>query len=299
MDTEVLDRAEVATEKKLVWVNILWFGITTLLAVIGLPLYIYYYNFSVSAWVIFGVWSVGTMMAITLGYHRLFAHRAFKSNRLLVFLNLLFGAAAFKGSALEWASQHRDHHRYTDTPRDPYNIKQGFWYAHMGWFLFHKHEKNLENVTDLSADPMVTNQHRYWGIWAWGAGVVLPLVIGLLCGDFWGVFFLAGVARFVVISQSVFLINSACHYFGKPNYDVNSSAKDSWVCALLTHGEGYHSYHHRFPSDYRNGVKWHHWDPTKWMVKAFSWIGWTWDLKVMPKKSIDEARQKARMALSV
>ena len=107
-----------------------------------------------------------------------------------------------------------------------------------------------------------------------------------LTGSFWGAFFLGVCARLFFIHQAVFCINSACHTFGKPTYDLEGTAKDSWVCAILTNGEGYHSYHHRFPSDYRNGVRWYQWDPTKWVVKFLSWVGLTQDLNRTPEVQI-------------
>lgn len=280
-------------QQKLIWTNILWFGMTALIAIVGLPIFIWRKGLVPADWYLFTFMSVVTMMATTFGYHRLFAHRTFKANRFMIFLSLFFGAGAFEGSAAEWASQHRIHHKYIDTERDPYNVKQGFWHAHMGWFLFHQHEHDFENVKDLTTDALVMNQHKYWGLWAWGAGILFPLFVGLLYGNFWGAFFLAVAGRLVFISQSVFLINSACHYFGKPTYDPTSSAKDSWICALVTHGEGYHSFHHRFPSDYRNGIQWYHWDPTKWFIRFLSWFGCTWDLKTVPLSSIEAARTAA------
>jgi stearoyl-CoA desaturase (delta-9 desaturase) len=45
------------------------------------------------------------------------------------------------------------------------------------------------------------------------------------------------------------------------------------IVAFLTHGEGYHNFHHTFQIDYRNGIRWYHWDPTKWTIWALSLIG--------------------------
>jgi stearoyl-CoA desaturase (delta-9 desaturase) len=150
---------------------------------------------------------------------------------------------------------------------------------------------------------MIQNQHDYWIVWAITAGIAFPLLVGYLTGSFWGAFFLGVCGRFFFIHQSVFLINSACHMFGKPTYDLNASARDSWVCAFLTHGEGFHSYHHRFPSDYRNGVRWYQWDPTKWTIRFLSWLGLASDLNRTPEVQIMAVRtevehQKLLMDLS-
>lgn len=284
-----METAPVYYKKQLVWTNILFFGLTTLISFTGLPLYAYFVGLTSADWALFFFMAAATMMATTFGYHRLFAHRAFKAHPIVVFLNLFFGAAAFENSAITWASQHRDHHRFTDTERDPYNIKNGFWYAHMGWFLFRAHNVDYDNAKDLSADPMVKTQHDQWIFWAIAGGFVLPLMIGLFTGHFWGAFFLGVCGRFFIVHQSVFLINSACHMFGRATYDEAQTAKDSWVCALLTNGEGYHNYHHSFPNDYRNGVRWYHWDPTKWAIRLLSFFGLTYDLKKTPEVLIHEA----------
>ncbi len=286
-------------KRKLIWKNILFFGITTLLAVVGLPLYAYFVGLKPIDWIVFFVMAFLTMMSTTFGYHRLFAHRSFKAHPIVVFLNLFFGAGTFGGSALIWASQHRDHHRFTDTPRDPYNIQQGFWHAHMGWFLNFKQVPDFDNAKDLTSNKMLMLQHRYWVWWAITAGIALPLAVGLAFHSFWGVFFLGVCGRFFVIHQSIFFINSACHMFGRPTYDMTGSAKDSWILAVLTHGEGYHSFHHRFPSDFRNGVRWYHWDPTKWMVKLLNWLRLTWDLKATSPIQIMAARSRVEHAFAL
>ena len=96
--------------------------------------------------------------------------------------------------------------------------------------------------------------------------------------------------RLVVVFHVTFFINSFAHTFGSQDYDPHSTARDSWICAILTNGEGYHNYHHRFPSDYRNGIRWYHWDPTKWLVWSLARIGWARDLNRTPPAQIEAAR---------
>lgn len=163
---------EAPSVRRLVKRNLGFFGITALFAIIGLPLYAYHVGLKTQDWVLFVFMSISTMMATTFGYHRLFAHKAFKAHPIIEFLNLFFGAAAFEGSVVDWASQHRNHHRYTDTDKDPYNIKEGFWYAHMGWFLFRRHRRSYENVKDLLGNPIIKNQHDFWIVWAILGGVL-------------------------------------------------------------------------------------------------------------------------------
>ncbi len=284
---------------ELVWVNIIFFAITTAIAVIGAPLYIYRYGITWLDCVLFVFFVSATAMSITVGYHRLFAHRSFNAHPWVEFLVLFFGAAAFEQAALRWASQHRDHHRYVDTDKDPYSIKKGFFYAHIGWLLFWNHPLNLENAPDLSKNKLIAHQYRYYYLWSALSGIVLPLVIGALVGRSGGALILTVCLRLAFVHHSTFCINSVCHMFGKPTYDIYSSAKDHWFVALLTFGEGYHNFHHRFPGDYRNAVQWYQWDPSKWVIHLLKFLGLTSDLKRVSHFRILDAKlaaqnQKAR-----
>jgi stearoyl-CoA desaturase (Delta-9 desaturase) len=220
-----------------------------------------------------------TGMSITVGYHRLFAHKAFKAHPTLQLLAIFFGAGAFQESTLQWCSQHRQHHKYVDTDQDPYNIKQGFWYAHLGWLLFRRHNIDYSNVADLKANKVIDHQHEHYRLWGIVSGIALPILIGGLFGHWLGGAIFGVCARLTFVHHGTFMINSVCHFVGKATYDRESSPKDHWLVALITYGEGYHSFHHRFPSDYRNGVKWYHFDPSKWFIAGMSFLGATWDLK--------------------
>ena len=225
--------------------NMLFFLGLPLIAIVGLPWYVSTHGIAPADWWLFGAFSISSMFGITLGYHRLFAHRAFQASRPVIWFALLAGAASFEQSAMMWASQHRDHHRYVDTPMDPYNIKQGFWHAHMGWMLFWKQETDYSNVKDLEADPVIRHQHRYYLTWAIATGVLVPLALGVATGHLLGAFLVGVVARLIFVHHSTFCINSVCHTFGKATYDIDSSARDHWIVALITSGEGYHNFHHR------------------------------------------------------
>ena len=268
------------------WDNIIFFAVTTLVALIGTPLYVYRYGLAASEIALLVFFLVATPLSITVGYHRLFAHGAYKTNAVIRFLLLFFGAAAFEQSVLEWSSQHRDHHRYVDTDRDPYSIKKGFFYAHMGWMVFWHHETDYDNVQSLSADPMVMHQHRHYVLWAILAGFGMPLLLGALSGHLLGAFILSVCLRLTVVYHLTFFINSICHMFGRATYDIYATARDNWFIALLTFGEGYHNFHHRFAADYRNGVRWYQWDPSKWIIALMEKTGLAWDLRRVSSFSI-------------
>ena len=271
------------------WLGIIFFLILHLVGFIGTPLYVIYHGINTADIVLFSSFFVLTSMAITVGYHRLFAHVTFKANPMIRFFLLLFGAATFEESALKWASQHRQHHQFTDTDRDPYNITKGFWYAHVGWILFWKHRVNYNNVNDLKRSKLVVHQHEQHAWWSVGAGIFLPLAIGFAIGRPLGAFIMAVCLRLVLVMHSAFFINSYAHMIGAKNYDGSLSARDHWIGALLTNGEGYHNFHHKFPNDYRNGIKWYHWDPTKWSIYILSKLRLTSDLKKTPNQYIQNA----------
>ncbi len=276
--------------------NILFFTFTTLTAVIGIPWYVMTQGVSTAEWLLTFFFVAATGLSITVGYHRLFAHRAFQAHPIVNFLCLFFGAASFEQSALEWTSQHRDHHRYVDTPKDPYNIKQGFWYAHIGWILFWEYPTDYSNVKDLAQDPMIANQKKYYKLWAIGSGVILPVLIGAMMGHALGAFLLAVVGRLTLVHHSTFSINSVCHMFGKATYDIEASARDHWLVAFLTNGEGYHNFHHRFASDYRNGIRWYQWDPSKWIIALLAKVGLAKKLYRTPQHMILAAETQAEHA---
>ena len=142
--------------------------------------------------------------------------------------------------------------------------------------------RRFDNVADLKKDPLVMWQHKHIHLLAVLVSFGLPTLLGALW-DGWigalGGFLIGGVAKVVVIQHGTFLINSACHTFGRQPYSTRCSARDSFFMALFTLGEGYHNYHHEFQHDYRNGVKPWEWDPTKWLIWSFSKIGLTSSLR--------------------
>ena len=272
------------------WVNITFFTITTLGGLIGAPIYVAYNGIATAEILLFLFYFVATGMGITVGYHRLFAHATFKTNPVIRFLLLFFGSAAFEQSAMEWSAQHRDHHRFVDTDRDPYSIRKGFFYAHMGWLVFWKHKTNYDNVKELARDPMLRHQDRYYVVWATVAGIITPAVIGALTGHLLGALLIAVCLRLTLVYHVTFFINSVCHSFGKATYDIDATAKDNWFIAFFTFGEGYHNFHHRFAADYRNGVRWYQFDPSKWFIALLSRLGLAWDLRRVSNFRIMAAR---------
>ncbi len=280
-------------EHQIRWVGIIFFIIIHGVGLIGTPLYIWHYGVTKAEWFLLSVYFVCTSLAITVGYHRLFSHVTYKTNTLFRFLLLFFGAATFEQSALKWSSQHRQHHQFTDTPQDPYDISKGFWYAHVGWILFYKHRVNYDNVPDLKSSKLVMHQHHWYSIWSVGAGMIIPMAIGFWMGHPLGVYIMTICLRMALVANSAFFINSYAHMVGSRPYDKTISARDHWLGAFLTNGEGYHNFHHKFPNDYRNGIRWYQWDPSKWVIFIGSKLNLAHDLKRTPNSMILAARTAA------
>ncbi len=263
---------------------------TFALFVTAVPLYLWKFGLD---WFQFGMFlflCVATAMSITLGYHRLFSHLTFKAHWSVRLFTLIFGAAAFENSALMWSSEHRRHHKHVDHEEDPYDISKGFFWAHIGWLLFKVNpQPPFDNVPDLKRDPLVMWQHKWVQPIALGVSFGLTGLLGFLWNGWSGALggvLLGGVARIVCVQHSTFFINSACHMVGKRPFSSRCSARDSWVMALFTFGEGYHNYHHEFQHDYRNGVKPWHFDPTKWAIWVLHKLGLAGELRRVADEKI-------------
>jgi stearoyl-CoA desaturase (delta-9 desaturase) len=275
------------------WSRVLMFALTGVVALTVVPWYGFTQGYSVAAWVWFATLLYANGLAITTGYHRLWSHKTFDAHWTVRLVLMLFGSMALQNSVLHWAANHRSHHQFVDdNDRDPYSAGRGLWFSHIGWMLrsYPSGEADFDTVRDLQKDPIVAFQHRHYFKLALGLNVGLPLALGWLHGDLWGVFLLAGVLRLVVSHHFTFLINSAAHAFGPQPYSDEHSARDNGWLAFLTYGEGYHNFHHQFAHDYRNGIRWWQWDPSKWIICSLSWVGLTRKLRRTPAVAIQRAR---------
>src|SRR5487761_1949661 len=147
------------------WVTTMMFVLTTLVAVVAVPLYGIVHGYHTGTWVFFAVFLIANGIAITCGYHRLFAHSTYEAHPALRLFYLLLGAMALQNSALKWSADHRVHHRHIDDPdKDPYCARRGFWFSHIGWMLrnYPSGESDYSTVRDLQRDPLIVWQHRHY-----------------------------------------------------------------------------------------------------------------------------------------
>lgn len=269
------------------------FAVTFAIAAIGVPWYQIAVGFDATAWIAFVIYAGLTGISITAGYHRLWAHNAYKAHWSLRLAFALFGAATVQNSIKAWVSGHRTHHRHVDdNDKDPYSAGRGLWFSHMGWMLrdWESGREDFSNIKDLERDPIVVWQHDNYLAITLVMNFGPALLLGALTGDFLAHFLLIGVLRLVFTHHTTFFINSLAHFWGKQPYTDENSARDNGVLALFTYGEGYHNYHHKFQLDYRNGVRWWQFDPTKWLIFSAQALGLTSDLKRVPFIAVREAQ---------
>jgi len=287
---------------RLLLTNVLVFTITGLIAAVLVPIEALlngFDSFEIIACIALIYFSG---MSITAGYHRLWSHKAYEANVFVRIVLAIGGAMSLQNSILHWCSDHRIHHRHVDdNDHDPYSAKKGFWYSHIGWMLreyqIHRYT-DYSNCRDLQKDPIVMWQHKHYLKIMLSANFGLPLLLGWLNGDVWGMLLLAGVFRLVVVHHVTFFINSLAHIWGKQPYTDKNTARDNDILAFFTFGEGYHNFHHIFEYDYRNGIKWWQFDPTKWLIKGLSMIGWASNLRRCPEERIEKAKVAMQLKLA-
>ncbi|MDC5704955.1 fatty acid desaturase [Vibrio europaeus] len=285
-----------SSKPPLIWLNVFIFLSSFIVAVAVVPWYGMTSGYSVEHLIWFLVAFSFCNLSITAGYHRLWSHKTYEAHWSLRFLFALGGAFALQNSALHWSSDHRIHHKHVDNnDKDPYSAKRGFWFSHIGWMLREYNANTFENYSncrDLQKDKIVMWQHKYYVPLAIATNFGIPIALGLLHGDILGMLLTIGVLRLVLSHHSTFFINSLAHIWGSQPYTDKNTARDNAVLAVFTFGEGYHNYHHIFENDYRNGIYWWQYDPTKWLIKSCSWLGLTKKLRVTPKLIIEKAKAK-------
>ena len=231
-------------------------------------------------------------MGVTAGFHRLLAHRSFKTNRVMQFILALAGSMAVQGGPLWWVAHHRAHHAETDTEEDVHSpVTHGMWVAHMGWMMSDEaFNENGANSRDLHKFPEIKmlQRHYVWiivlqivglfGLGSWLAAAYPSLGTSGLQMVVWG-FFISTVFTWHV----TFMVNSVCHRWGARPYDTGDASTNNVFIGVLAFGEGWHNNHHFYPNSARHGLRWWQADVTYILIKVLSWVGLARDLK-LPKE---------------
>jgi stearoyl-CoA desaturase (Delta-9 desaturase) len=222
------------------------------------------------------------MFGITGGYHRYFAHRSYKTSRVGQFVLAWLGCSAMQKGPLWWASHHRQHHRFSDTPEDPHSPHvTSFWWAHLGWILSEDHtETPWHVIRDWSRFPELRWLDRHH----WVPGIVLAVAcffIGGWTGLVWG-FFVSTVLTY----HATFAINSLTHLIGSRRYQTTDESRNNFVLALITLGEGWHNNHHHYQSSVNQGFVWYEIDISYMVIRTANLFGLTWDLRKPGTKAL-------------
>jgi stearoyl-CoA desaturase (Delta-9 desaturase) len=241
-----------------------WTGVTPRALVIALVLYLV------------------RIFAIGAGYHRYFAHRAFRTSRIFQFFLAFLAQTSAQRGILWWASKHRRHHKYSDTELDVHSpVQRGFLYAHIGWiFVPRNNDTDYAMVRDLTRYKELVWLDRQPYLPAILLGTTTWLIAGwpgLVVGFCWST---------VVLWHATFTINSLAHVVGRRRYVTGDESRNNWLLALLTMGEGWHNNHHAYQVSVRQGFRWWEFDPTYYVLRALSWLGIVWDLHVPPKSVV-------------
>jgi len=255
--------------------------------------------------VVFGVLYVLTGLGVTVGYHRLFTHRSFKTGRVVRAVLAILGSAAIEGPVISWVADHRKHHAFSDVPGDPHSphvehglgfrgALKGLAHAHLGWLFVHDQRGARDRYApDLLADPVMRFVDRFFPVWAAG-GLVAAFGLGYaiggtveagLTGLLWG-----GGIRLLLLHHVTYSINSICHVFGRRRFATTDESRNVFWLSLLTFGESWHNNHHAFPTSARHGLRRWELDPSALVIRGLEVCGLAWDVV-----RIDPERQRHKL----
>jgi stearoyl-CoA desaturase (delta-9 desaturase) len=239
-----------------------------------------------------GMYAV-TAVGITVGYHRLFTHRSFETNRVVQFLLAAFGSMAVQGPLMKWVAQHRRHHQHSDTEDDPHSphhqghgligLLRGVWHSHIGW-VFTPDPPNLSRyVKDLRQSRLLRYVSMLFPVWVL-VGLLIPTVLGGVLTLSWSGAWLGlvwgGLVRIFFVHHVTWSVNSICHIWGGRPYDSHDQSRNNFLFGILALGEGWHNNHHAFPTSARHGLRWWQIDMSYWFIKMLAWLRLAWGVKL-------------------
>ena len=237
------------------------------------------------------------MFGVTAGYHRYFSHRSYKLARVPQFLMAFLAETSGQKGVLWWAAHHREHHQFSDTPRDVHSpIQKGFWWAHMGWIMSNDYDDH---------DPSLIRDYGKFAELRWldRNYLVPPALLGAAIFLLGGlpVFMWGFVVSTVFLYHGTFTINSLAHVWGSRRFDTHDDSRNNFTLALITMGEGWHNNHHKFMYACRQGLRWWEVDCTFYVLKALSWVGITKELRkarLVEDRTADKATELVEAATS-
>ncbi len=248
---------------------------------------------------VFVIMYVFTGLGVTVGFHRLFTHRSFKTSPALRGVLAVLGSAAIEGPVISWVADHRKHHAFSDRQGDPHSphvdhgiglrgALRGLAHAHLGWLFIHTERGSRERYApDLLADPVVAFVDRTFFVWALG-GLAAAFALGGAIGGSWRAAFTGllwgGAVRMLVLHHMTYSINSLCHFFGRRDYATDDHSRNLAWLALPTLGEAWHNNHHAFPTSASHGLSWRQLDVSGLVIAAMARLGLCWDVVTVPEE---------------
>lgn len=218
--------------------------------------------------VMLGVGYLLTALGVTIGFHRLFTHRAFEASPVVAWTIGILGSMSVQGPLIWWAAKHRQHHQYSDEALDPHSPHagggpgllgaiRGFWHAHLGWICARDLRSEWSRyVPDLVEDPIARRVSDWLPLWII-LGLAIPAAIGGLVAQSWtgaGLGLLwGGLVRIFVLHHATWSINSVCHLWGWRDFETTDESRNNPVMGIVSMGEGWHNNHHAFPASARHG----------------------------------------------
>jgi stearoyl-CoA desaturase (delta-9 desaturase) len=219
------------------------------------------------------------LFCITAGYHRYFAHRAYRLNRFWQFLLAFGGTTAVQRGPLWWAAHHRWHHQYADEADDVHSPRDGFWWSHIGWILSGAYgATRTDRIRDFAAYPELRFLDRNDWIGPWMLGIACVAWGG------WSALVVGFFGSTILLAHATFSVNSLAHRIGRRRYDTPDTSRNSWIVALIAGGEGWHNNHHHYQSAARQGFRWWELDVTYYVLVVLSWVGIVHDLRPVPAR---------------
>jgi len=251
---------------------------------------------------IFALMYALTAVGVTVGFHRLLTHRAFRTRAWLRYTLAVLGSMSLQGPVIDWVADHRKHHTFSDEEGDPHSphagagagfrgMVRGLWHAHTGWlFETHGQASSKRFARDLLEDPKMRAINRSFPLIALSS-VLLPFLLGLALGGgalvaglsalLWG-----GLVRIFIVHHITWSINSICHFFGRRRFDTDDHSTNVFWLALPSLGEAWHHNHHAFPQSACHGLRWYEVDPSGWLILALARVGLAWDVvRVTPERA--------------
>lgn len=239
-------------------------------------------------------------LGVTMGSHRLWAHRTYKAKWPLRLLLATWQTMAFQNDIHEWSRDHRVHHKYSETDADPHDARRGFWFSHVGWLCMKKHPQVIEkgqtiDCSDLLKDPIVYFQQKFYIPLVLLCCVILPTVgpVYFWGETYWNGYFVCSMLRYAVTLNITWLVNSAAHMWGFKPYDRTIGPVENVSVAVLAVGEGWHNFHHTFPWDYKTSeFGLYKTNLSTLMIDFFWYLGLAYDLKVASPEVIQKRIQR-------